>query len=464
MATYIVKAFASYDPWISNTPGVTAGLGELHPIAQTFSMDKQVGTDSEVTVTIFSNSNQTSTTNTQVRTSSTTMRTLLNMGIWIYTASGANFSSTASFTTKYNAATPEEITGVATGTKPVLSGVGDIVNDGTHKLPGFIEFTYQYPSGDSTTTVNITLWFSANTFNIGYPLGSARTICGLEDADLKKLNDGTLFTSVSSMVSNLNLTTLMDKVYATTNGLPYTKLRVDEFTWVSTNTNNTVRVPFVTILNGFTDDNIESVKDNVKAKLTSLGVTGANWSARFPSIYDTSEFVILPMWRRESSSLGLNLPFTLLGGLTTLMNKVAIPITSFASSSTSASVNTNSVEMGVTLYNSLAFAVVGANSNMGGKRKLSSLFPDYIIATTTQDANRMSQTTRAFQALLEKMFIEAARYHPSQPIIEAGIDRVLRTYTDADGSHPVHYVATTYLGYRFLMVTKYTVNDPASGV
>jgi hypothetical protein len=59
-------------------------------------------------------------------------------------------------------------------------------------------------------------------------------------------------------------------------------------------------------------------------------------------------------------------------------------------------------------YKSITVACVAGPDNRAGAANIKDVFPDYInVGTLSQDFNRMSESSRNWSNLLERMFIEA---------------------------------------------------------
>lgn len=472
--TYVLKGFLSCDQLANNTVNLIAPFGELSTYSETYSTDRGIyegggGEFPEVTLTTFLSGTTTplDPSNTEADTGNTNFMTpsepenvftsvAINIGTFFYSQVVTNSlpSDASTIISNLLAEFPSDISTVTLG--PIDENV-----QGTSSMPEWISYI-QITAG-ATTPNYVRLWFSDSAFRQQYDQYTIRVV-----PPLANLDDffQTPSSKVIAEIQTITIENLMTQAQAIANFQPYTLITSYNFPYlnpanpIESNPANLTPVPWTVLVYGYAGNNIDSIKqaliDYILANSTH---NQSQWAAIFPDLFDTTEFIITPMWDQYAVP---NM---------TLEAGVYSPIVNSSSAQAIAgqtAVGPNYTQIYVnqyadivsSAYKSMAFISVGSPSNRNGMNKLINVFPDYMaVNTASPDFNRMQIATQQWIILLNKLFM-VAETMTQYTDVPPGITRLIRG--------TMIYAVANYNDIDYLVVSKQSletiVPDTSGGV
>lgn len=323
---------------------------------------------------------------------------------------------------------------------------GEIVSDGTYWCPEWVSWKDSLDTTDSDNFVK--LWFADASFASQYDEFEIVVVPPLTNLDdFFKPGD-----QVEQLVNARTPTQWMDQIQqaktdANGNTHPETIIRNDSYDYhdplapahlVSTN--------WATLIYGIAGDNIDSIKDAIIEYILNNSTHARNeWEQIFPDIFKRTEFILVPSWNTvaiPSRVVEANPIYSPFGNLSVKNAEIA----SFATQYPAAHINAHAVAFGHT-WRSVNVGAIGSDQNRDGLYELSQIFPDYIsVPSTSTDWNRMSENTRNWAELLDRM-IQVAETMGPYTSIPKDMTRLTR-----DGKL---YIVSSYGNIHYLVAAKY---------
>jgi hypothetical protein len=454
--TYVMKGFMAYGPLANNTPNVVAPFGELSGYGTTFSPDRGIyvlDQYKDLVLTTFlsatdndadPNSAGANTGNTEFTTytppPSTYTTTALAVGSWIYNQAISGVLATDGVTLS------NDLLGEFNG-QIVNISVGPFDTAGGFSMPEWIT----YSQNDGTNANVIKFWLSDSAFQGQYDQYTIRVVPPVPNLD----DFFQASAVVKAEIATITIEQLLVTAQTTANYQPYTIISSYNFGYLDPlNPNPAVEtnftpVPWTVLIYGVAGDNIDSVKQAlVNYILANSTHNESQWAAIFPDIFNTTEFVITPLWDQYATP---NL--TLDQGVYSPVVEVAatlpmVELTTVGVAYTAPYVAAN-LSVAACTYKSVALCIVGSPTNRNGVTRFSQQFPDYMaISTSNPDFNRMTPTTQGFINLLYRLLLiaETMTLYSDVP---AGFTRLVRG--------TIMYAVANYDNVDYLVVSKASV-------
>ena len=135
------------------------------------------------------------------------------------------------------------------------------------------------------------LWINKEAFKNNYPLTSiVKIIPSCKPEYL--IDPSSILTPIEAIVGASDFT--FDRFHDGTYGVDYTGVLNFRTKWVISS-QNTPDVKFAVLYQGAKPSSLEA-RAAIRAYLRSLGFQDSVWEARFPDLYVTAQFFIVPMW------------------------------------------------------------------------------------------------------------------------------------------------------------------------
>lgn len=409
---YVLKAFATNSRFIDNDTDVVHPIGELSPTCMTFSRDigyyRVASTPAQTegaTVLTFMSKND------GVREPLSLVRRDHVLGIvgWIY--NNTLNTSGQIFADEF---LEDMITEFAADIENIQCG--EIVTDGQYWIPEWVSWKRKN-DGDNYFRI----WFAEESFRTKYDEYEITIV-----PPLKPLND---FFKVGLEVENQlkarTVPQLIEQIQAARDNHPETILTTMQFKYHDPNTETRrIETDWTMLIYGPAGNNVDSIKDAlVEYILANSTHLRPEWAEILPDIFKRTEFVLLPLMNQYAIPNR-----TLVAGLYSPIVNLASAestIQPFASEYPLAHIKTHLTAMGHP-YKSVAILSVSSPENRDGLYKLTDVFPDLImVSSTSQDFNRMTEATRKWAEYLAEMLIVAESMSQYSDI-PAGMTRLIR--------------------------------------
>jgi hypothetical protein len=439
---YILKGFAQIGSLIDNTLTVVAPIGELTPLGMTFSREKTFHSSTDhpgIELVSFTSTQD----NVPVTPDSTYTIKVLEVLRWVYiqSASGHFNQNRDNFQSQLLANFGGQIE---------LLDSGLMTRGNSMWCPSYIDISFTADGSDENRTK---VWFAGEAFVNEFDDFEILVVPPVENID--DFFNG--YTQVRTMVNGVKLPEFMEKVQLVKDGYPDTTVVTNEFDWIDrTNRNLKYAVNWTVVVYGGAGDNLDSIKEAiVQFVLANSAKPREDWEVIFPDIFTATEFIITPMWNHYSVpnrtlEQGLYSP-----SIPVSDARAITKITSKGANYSDEHVDTV-LQIVANPYKSVSLAVVGGPNNRDNRNKFNRQFPDYLsVPSTHLDFQRMSNGTRAFVTSLANMLRHAETLSPTSAIPRE------HTRTVRDG---ILYLSKTIDRVQYLVTTKYTLNDPSTGI
>lgn len=454
VSTYVMKGFLSYDPFDNNAVDDTAPFGELTTYSKTFSPDTQVyvvPADQNVALTLFTSattnpndpqSGGASSGNASFLTYQAPgvayTNTALSLGAWLYNQAVAKTLATDQVTLANNILA--EFTGLVS---TIQVGV-IIANVAGQSMPEWVS----YVQVDGTNANYVKLWFSDASFREQYDQYTIRIVPPVANLD----DFFQASTTVIAEIHTISFTNLLDQAQQVSNAQPYTMILAPSYGYlnpdnpVATNPANFTPVPWPVLIYGLAGNNVDSIKQAlINYILANSTHTENQWSAIFPDIFNTTEFIITPMWDQYSVP---NL--TLDSGVYSPIVNAAAAVSVAQKTAIGPNYTANYIGLNVDVvnsaYKSMSFLSIGSPTNRNAIVRLVQQWPDYMsVGTTNPDFNRMQPATQQWIMLLQLLF-QTAEIMTTYSDLPKGVTRLIR------GN--IMYAVANYQNVDYLVVSR----------
>lgn len=386
-----IKGFCTHALQVDNTPGVVATFGELSTYARTYARDIGIYTSSSYAGIEFNCFRHAEGNTPQGKLTADYYNVILQVTQWIY-----NRATSISNTIVKN----DYVVDMQTAFAGVINTVdiGTIKYDGTNTIPEWFKFAI---TGKPSNEVKV--WLSSNAFEVQYDEFEIVVVNPLDNIDI-------LFNTVSKInedIQNNPSSKVMQKVVDAKNKAPETFLRIETVTYVNPqNTDITVNIDWYVLIYGVAGDNPEEVKTAIINYILSHSTEDENaWKQVLPYLFKNTRMYILPMWSNMAipnrvSTAGIYSPISNANASLTYAKATLAPINN--------TFVTNNLEITHHKYRAITLLCCGDPDNVQSKFKLSDYMPDYIAeSSTSQDFNRMAETTKQWTIDMERMLVIA---------------------------------------------------------
>lgn len=435
---YTIKGFANIGALVDNTASIVAPLGELAPIGMTYAREKTFFTHAQkpaTSLTVFSAKDA----NGYRQPDSTYTNPIIEMVDWIYMT--GNTGAFNSAVTSFESAFISQFGGMF-----ALKRTGKMIRYGSAWCPESVEVEYLTSGEDNT----VMIWFSNDAFLAQYDEYEVEIVPPFEALDA--FFD--TYVNVKAKIDLIKTPETMERIELKANRYPYTRVRIDVFDWVNpVNKDVTIPTEWSVILYGTAADNLDAVREIiVEYILANSTHTREEWAELFPDLFTSTEYVITPFWNSYAIpnrvlESGMYSPTINTKDAATLTKK-----TVQGPRYTSAWIDEN-LEITATTYKSVAVGVVASPDNRDKIFSLAEKFEDYILISSVHpDFRRMTARTRDFVLMLTELLKIAESTTPFSTV-PIGFNRIRR--------NGVYYIVRNYERVQYLVVTKYSLEDPA---
>ena len=435
---YILKGFINIDALANNTPGSISALGELSNVSNTFSIEKGYHQrDGYPNVELVSFASRYD-AGPAVTVPAKYSDHVCIVTQWMFTQALQNkFTDNAeAFQRLLLQQFGADISDLEYGKMATAKGSW---------LPSYIAWRYEKAGEEN----QIRIWFSDEAFKAQYDEYQIVVVPPIEPVDvfMKTKPD------VSAALLNFNLPDHHKKVAQLTKGEPYTNLVTNDYPWFDReDPTATLMTSWTVAIYGAAGNNLELIKKAIADYiLANSAYSRQEWLPVFPDIFTNTEFIFVPMWHRrsvpdETPRGALYSPLVPYDGLLALVKK-------FVQYAPDSHISKNML-IGGMQYKSLAAVVIGSEENRLGRFKLTDLFPDYaLISSTSTDFNRMCANTVEF---VQKLIVAviAAEMMDEYSFVSQGCVHITRGDVD--------YVGFSHGDVNFLVVSRLSLGKVLS--
>ncbi len=398
-----LRAFVNIQNLISATPGVISTLGEISPMSLTYSTAKAIYENSNLPgYRLISLSSMDNVTNQSVPVPQSIYDLTIALVDQCIAYSATNLMP-------YSLVNLVDVLVAFTNNSISNLTIGNIITQpGGPSIPEYLSFTNV---ADGSI---IKVWTCDTSLQVQYDLFSIVIVPPMTPIDNFALSPTTVQTDLNAV----SLNQFIGNIDAAKNNNPETTLEVYTFNYISPMAGQPpIPTNWGAIVYGPEGDNIDSIKDAIMAYIvanTTLPVSA--WQSMFPSIYQRTEFIILPRWDVQSvpdnsTIAGLYRSMTsITTDISFVLNKIPFYPASFI-------LSPNNIYVTTHYYKYITLLIVNGNNNSAGFTNIETLFPDYIPESSNSlDFNRMTTNTQGWVNLIEQMLITAETMTAFSPI------------------------------------------------
>lgn len=389
---FTLKGFITITALSNNTPNLTSPLGELSSIAESYAREKGFYNKADapnVQLVTFTSERD----DTAITTPTAFHSHILTVSQWIFNNAISNAINDD----------PEAfrrllLTQFGTDMKDVE--VGKMVVAKSNWMPSYIQWSYDKAGVEDNT---LRVWFADEAFQAQYDDYEIIVIPPVEPVDTFQKVKSVVAKALEAFNQPDHLRTVLEK----TDGVPYTYLISNEYDWHDReDPDATLSTTWSVAIYGIAGRNPLVIKEAIADHILANSAFGRpDWIPVFPDIFTSTEFMIIPMWHRNSIP-----DETVTGSLYSplVSYNEALAITNKFIKYPKAGHVQENLELGTVHFKSLAFTVAGGPDNRNNKYSLYEYFPDYaLIPSTSIEFNRMSATTIEWMTLFVRAIITA---------------------------------------------------------
>lgn len=430
----MLKGFMVVDSRIDNTADTVAPIGELSPIARTYSRRKTTHHNpdiADVRYILFS-----STLDERIIDESeideTVVDSALILGKWVedYVRNNLTVPDPSVIVSAISEAFPDYSEIIA----------GEHVNVEGDWYPSFIR--YSHIDKDYTQKI----WFSDSHFREEYDEYEIVVLHPIDSLDLML----SPYSEFNTELEKYTYSVQLDRLSVISKEHPYTLSRSQVYAWFDQDDFDlTLEVSWTVAIYGLAGDNLERIQNEiVETVRDETSGTDEQWQIAVPDLFSPTEFMLVPFWERLAIPDG------------DILSGIYSPITTHVYQGEVADIVLShfdqdflksNMEVTSVVYRSMAILSIGQSTNRGDNYKLTDIFPDYIlVGTTSSDFARMSPKTQEWVILIHDMLYVADNYiyedtvPPNMVIVER---------------NSVRYVLSQYDGAQYLVGERTSVID-----
>lgn len=443
-SVYTLKAFSIIAALIDNTRAVVSPVGELSPLAITYSREKEYISNSHTpghTLVIFSSEDAGEPSQVDPVEASE----LLKVNSWMYgEAMAGRFSSSPD--TARSALIQEY------GNQFEVWNVGTMVMVSSNVwMPSYIELRLA-----SDDTRSYRLWYATEQFEQQFDESELKVVPPVADIDVFFEARTEIERALAAMTHDLSVERIMD----VKEGYPETFLQSNMYEWFDPLSPTVVenRIPTYWTIVGYgiagrNDDSIkEAIRDFI---LENSDYPKEEWMEIFPEIFKSTEFVFIPHWGKYSIP-NRELQSGLYSSVTNLRVGVQALVDHVRGEDYTEEYISEHGEIFGFGYKGLSVSVIGGPHNRDGINTVTLRYSDYLnVDTTHVDFSRMSPETRRFVLILTEMMSIAESMTPDSTM-PIGYMRLFRDDR--------LYVSRTVDRFQLVVLSKYSHELAASAV
>lgn len=388
----ILKGFVTISPYINNTPGVIAPLGELSTRSLTFSKEKGEYYDNTIPgykLITFKSIESVSGTPIVVDATQVTQVLEIVKACVDYAPGHIQPYDELDY---YN-----NLMVLFDGRISTLN-IGEFVSNGPVALPEWISWTSLEHAGDVNK-----IWLSDTAFANQYDEYEIVVIPPLDVLN----NFFGFFSTVSADLALVTLESIVNKIELAKNGYPETHIKIIPYDFL--NANNPIQkisTNWGIVIYGEAGNNADAIKDKmIEYILANSTHTTEEWLTIFPDLFRRTEFVFIPRWDKMSIPNMVELS-GLYSSILNLQESTTFCTTNipfYTPSYIQANLTVLPFE-----YKTLSVLALAGPDNLTNNNELTDLFADYLpVASVTADFNRMTLNTQNWVLLMEQMLIAA---------------------------------------------------------
>jgi len=230
---------------------------------------------------------------------------------------------------------------------------------------------------------------------------------------------------------------------------PYTSLQPVTVQWYDKQGTTIKDLTWLVVLYGVAGNNPDSINRALREYiLANSDFTEVEWFDVHPKLFRPTEFILVPMWHRESIPTNSSQP----GIYSPSVNvKEMLDLSAPALQNYDQAHIDSHLEFTANIYKSLAMTAIGGEGNVDGIVDFSERFPDYMLVDTTSlDFNKVSPFTQNWMILMHRQLLEAENANEFSQL-DADFSRLKR-----DG---VDFIVSTYDGVNYLVVQRTSFMD-----
>lgn len=438
---YTIKAFMNYPALVSNAEGVVARFGELSTQNLTYTRFR----GEYANVSAYPNSrlityHAVDESNVRFELPQTPKDRALELGEWLYQQYDQGLIPANSNKAALVAAITAQFSWISS------VQIGQILTDGTKRMPDYIRFN----TGFNGESYRFTVWFAAQEFAMQYDEYSIVAIPPVTPVD--ELVDTTV--AVAAKVASRPVSDLLTQISIAESGAPSTTQQTLDLIWHNpTNPAETLVTPWVMVVYGPAGIDVAAFKTAVRDYLAANS-NRTDWNIIYPDLYSEQEFAIVPFWDNEAvptNPTAEGLYSSILDYGTAKAYVAARVPTGYAQAAVLSSYLDNNLQLVSTTYRAMQFAAVGNPNNTNAVFKLRSVVGDYTsVPTTSTDFARMVPQTREWVTKLLACLNQAFRHSINDPI-PSGYGRTI------SGSRV--YLSFEHAGYTYRVLTRLSANQ-----
>lgn len=294
----------------------------------------------------------------------------------------------------------------------------------------------------------VKIWFSDRAFQAQYDEYEIDFVAPIDTLD----DFFRTASAVQGLVGARTIPVLMNKVALVADSDPYTEVKSMEFDWYDPLTaGHRIRTVWTFVIYGAAGLSVDAMKEGLRNWILDHSThTREEWTAIFPDIFKSTEFIFMPTWNRYA------IPNM------TLSEGVYSPILDYQD----ALISAQKVVCGIgyttdhlvnrlaffgTPYKSVAMVVCGGPENRASALAINQVWPDYLsVVTSSVDFNRMQPQTQTWVNVLQTL-LSLAENASEFSEIPVGYSRIRRKNP---ANQQVTYIATTIDNIQYMVVSK----------
>lgn len=418
MGAYALQGFSKIKPKINNAISAVSPIGELSTYAQTFTRNLAEYEDPNWPDICFVSflSSDSETGNVTVPTNFSSIALEVSQFTYAYCVSYQGVPTRLDVANYLNNTFAGRITSISVG--EMTSGAGMTMCE-------WVSFTLA-----NAQTNSLKIWFTDASFTREYPNHDIIVVPPIDNLDdfFKPIEDVKKALAARTSSRTLEIIDELKKKH------PETSIRGDEFIYSpASNPEYRPSVGIPTIHYGVAGDSNDIVKNAIKSYLLEHSSYSApQWSAIFPDIFKTTEFIVLPRWDlmaipNRTNQTGMNSPML-------SMTETAGYLYSFFPTYAKQHID-QYTRITTFPFMSVSAAIFGGSDNRESKFTITDYYPDYIcVGTSSTDFNRMSQKTQEWALMMNQLLMVAEspdRYgtlpHRVKKFVRGGITFISQT-------------------------------------
>ena len=429
---FVLKAFATNSKFFNNTPNASTVIGSISTQSLTYARHKDYyvsAVDTDIGLITFTSVMD----NVGYQMLQDLVDQLISITSFVYKASIAAGSQLFA-----DILLNDLISTFATTANNFAAG--PVVSNGNYSIPEWISFN-SLNSEVTASGNNIKIWLSDNRFQVEYDNFEVVVVPPLTPLD--NLFTGT--ANVTTLLRNITVPDIINNIQTAKGIYPETMIAALNYNFVDpTNPNNLIPTTWNILIYGAAGNNPDVIQNAlIQYILGNSARTQTEWIKIFPTLFEVTEFIIVPNWNQYSIpnmtlQAGIYSPSISIASALALLTNT---IVGYPPAHIAAHADIMSQP-----YKSLTLTSIGSPTNINTLYNTSSMFPDFIdVSSTSIDFARMSQTTQDWANMLANMLVvaETMTLYSSIPL---GMTRVVRS--------GILYLVSRYQNIDYLIATK----------